>query len=340
MFQVKVDDAVGMVLAHDITKVVPGVFKGVAFKKGHIIQKQDIEELKNLGKYHIYILSLTENELHESEGAKRLAQAISGKNVTLSHEKEGKVEIFSSVHGRFDLDISALNELNDNEGIIVATRHQNIVVKPNDILAGAKIIPLVIEKSMIEKIEAQFKGDRKLLNVVPFLPLKVGILVTGSEVYYKRIEDKFAAVLEDKIKKMNGTLIEKRFAPDDLDYITQEIKALIECGSECILISGGMSVDPDDLTPKAISLVADTIITYGSPVLPGAMFMLAYKGELPIIGVPACGMFNKATILDLVLPFIFTQEKITRTMINHKAHGGLCLKCDVCIFPHCEFGKG
>lgn len=340
MVQVKVEDAIGMVLAHDMTKIVPDVFKGVAFKKGHIIQESDIEAFKNMGKYHVFVFDMGEDELHESDGARRLAMAVAGDNIILSEAKEGKVDLRSNISGRFKLSVSELNVINESEGIILATRHQDTVVKTGDILAGAKIIPLVIKKEIIENIESRYDNQKKIMEVLPFVPLKVGILVTGSEVFYHRIEDRFAAVLEHKVESFGGYVIEKKFAPDDLVVIQEELNNLMEKGCECILVSGGMSVDPDDLTPTAIASIADEIITYGSPVLPGAMFMLAYRNNIAIMGVPACGMFNKITVLDLILPYIFTQEKVTSKIINNKAHGGLCLKCENCVYPHCEFGKG
>lgn len=340
MKKVKIEDAIGSVLAHDMTKVVPGEYKGVAFKKGHIIQENDLEELKDMGKFHVFVFELGEAELHENEGAFRLANAVAGKNTTLTDAKEGKVDIYSNIFGRYKLSLEGLDTVNEGEGLILATRHRDTVVRPGDQLAGAKIIPLVIEKKRIEEIENYTVSSGKIMEVVPFIPLKVGILVTGSEVYYKRIEDRFAAVLEKKVTDFGGTVMSKAFAPDELNIIEKEIRQMIEIGCDCIIVSGGMSVDPDDLTPTAIKSIATEVITYGSPVLPGAMFMMAYYQEIPIMGVPACGMFNKITVLDLILPYVFTQEKVTRKMIKSKAHGGLCLKCDTCVYPHCEFGKG
>jgi len=340
MKKIEVEAAVGMVLAHDITKVIPGEFKGIAFRKGHIIEEQDVEKLKDIGKFHVFVFELSQNELHENDAAKRLGLAVSGKNIRLSEEKEGKVDLISTIHGRFTLSLEGLEAINQSEGIILATRHRDSVVNEGDVLAGAKIIPLVIQKKEIERIEAYTDQKDKIMRVIPFSSLKVGILITGSEVFYHRIEDKFAPVLEKKVEGYGGIVVSKRFAPDDLEYINSQIIDMLNEGYECIILSGGMSVDPDDLTPTAIASVATEVITYGSPVLPGAMFMMAYHENTPIIGVPACGMFNKITVLDLILPYIFTKEKVTSKIIKSKAHGGLCLKCQVCVYPHCEFGKG
>lgn len=340
MKKVRIEEAVGSVLAHDMTKIVPQEFKGVAFKKGHIIKEEDLEAFKDMGKFHVFVFELGENELHENDGATRLAKAVAGENMILTEAKEGKVDITSNIFGRFKLSVEGLEKINDGEGLILATRHRDTVVKPGDMLAGAKIIPLVIEKERIIEVENYVHEFGKIMEVIPFRSLKVGILVTGSEVYYHRIEDRFAAVLERKVLDYNGNIIVKRFAPDELQIIEKEIQEMLEFGCELILVSGGMSVDPDDLTPTAIRNKASEVITYGSPVLPGAMFLMAYLGNVAIMGVPACGMFNKVTILDLMLPIVFSGDKVTSKIIKNKAHGGLCLKCEVCVYPHCEFGKG
>lgn len=340
MKKVRIEEAVGSVLAHDMTKIIPKEFKDVAFKKGHIIKEEDIEAFKDMGKFHVFVFELGESELHENDGALRLARAVAGNNTKLTEPKEGKVDIISTAFGRFKLSVAGLEKINEGEGLILATRHRDTVVKPGDILAGAKIIPLVISKERIIEVESYAQAFGKIMEVTPFLPLKVGVLVTGSEVYYHRIEDRFAVVLEQKVSEYNGEIVRKRFAPDELQIIEQEIQEMLDDGCECIIISGGMSVDPDDLTPTAIRSKATEVITYGSPVLPGAMFMMAYSGNVPIMGVPACGMFNKVTILDLILPIVFSGDKVTSKTIKNKAHGGLCLKCEVCVYPHCEFGKG
>jgi molybdenum cofactor synthesis domain-containing protein len=340
MKQVPVEEAIGMVLAHDMTKVIPHEFKGALFRKGHVITKEDIEELKNMGKNHIFIYEMGQGNCHENDAAKRIAEALAGANIALSEAKEGKVDLISSAKGMLKVQVDTLDGVNEIEGIILATRHRGTVVEKGEKVAGAKIIPLVIKEALIKQVEQANLARGKVVEVIPFHHLKVGIVVTGSEVYYGRIQDGFAPVLEKKVKAFGGEILGKKFAPDDLATIEQEIKALIEEGCELVLVSGGMSVDPDDLTPTAITRVATEVITYGSPVLPGAMFMMAYAKDVAIVGVPACGMFNKTTVLDLMLPYLFTKEKVTKKMILQKAHGGLCLGCEKCVYPHCEFGKG
>jgi len=329
-----------MVLAHDMTKIVPNEYKGVAFKKGHIIREEDIEPLRNIGKNNIYIFEKDEGDYHENDGALKLAQSVAGENIDLTTAKEGKVTLLANKRGLLKINLCGLEEINEIEGIILATKYQGAVVKPGDKIAAGKIIPLLIKEDNIKQIELVEEKYDKIIHVLPFEPLRVGILVTGSEVYYGRIKDAFAPVLQSKIEYFGGTVIQTSFVPDDLEKIKAEIQELIKAGSEVVMVTGGMSVDPDDLTPTALASIATEVITYGSPVLPGAMFMMAYHKDIPMIGIPACGMYNKITVLDLVLPYIFSREKVTKKMVIGKAHGGLCSQCETCVYPHCEFGKG
>ncbi|SCG84513.1 molybdopterin binding domain-containing protein [Proteiniborus sp. DW1] len=336
---VNVEDAIGMVLAHDLTKIVPGQFKGAAFKKGHIIRPEDIPMLKDMGKNHINVLELSENDLHEDDAAIRIGMAISGEGVYTTQPSEGKVTLKAKERGLLKINLDALDEVNDIEMIIIATLHNNTVVDKDQSVAGTRIIPLSINKDKIETIEKICKDLGSIVSVKELKPLKAGIVVTGSEVYHGRITDKFGPVLEQKVRFYGGTLLGVKYASDDIDMIQASINELIGQGADIILTSGGMSVDADDLTPTAIRNISDRVITYGSPVLPGAMFMLAYKGNIPILGVPACGMYHKTTVLDLILPRIMTGEVLSRKEITRLGHGGLCLNCKVCHYPVCPFGK-
>lgn len=339
MEKVKVEEAVGMVLAHDLTKVISKEYKGTCFKKGHIIQQEDIEVLKDIGKSHIYILALSQNDLHEEEAAQRIAKAGAGDGIYLTVPSEGKVLMKAQKKGILKINIQALEQINDIDMIILSTLHQYTVVEKDQIVAGTKVIPLVIEKQKIEQVEKICSHYGNVLEVSPMFPLKVGIVVTGSEVYYGRIQDRFAPVLQQKIVQLGGICIDTTFAPDDQKYIEGCITELIQKGAEMIMLSGGMAVDADDVTPLAIKETATEVISYGSPILPGAMLMVAYHHDIPIIGVPACGMFSKTTALDVYLPRMFAKEKLDKSDIVSLAHGGLCLGCDACRYPVCPLGK-
>ncbi|MTI48629.1 molybdopterin-binding protein [Sporosalibacterium faouarense] len=339
MKKIKVDNSIGMVVAHDLTQVIPGEFKGAAFKKGHIIKKEDIDRLKDMGKNHIYVLELSENEIHENEAAKRITKAIDSGGLYYGEPSEGKISLKASYKGIVKVNVEGVNEINDIDKVILATIHNNSLVDKGQTVAGTRIIPLVTDNNRINKVEEICKDKGEIIKVQEIKNLKVGILITGTEVFEGRIKDKFGPVLEEKIDRYGGNLIGIEKAPDSLKEIESGIKEFVEKGAEIILITGGMSVDADDVTPNAIKNVADEVVTYGAPVLPGAMLMLAYKGEASILGVPACGMYHKTTVFDLIYPRLLAKEKIKRKDITILGHGGLCLNCKICHYPRCSFGK-
>lgn len=338
MKSVKVEDAVGMVLAHDLTKIVPGVFKGAAFKKGHIIRQEDLEELKNAGKYNVFVVSLEDDQVHENEAAFRVAIAAAGGQV-VSEPLEGKANIKAAVHGLLKVDTQALLEVNRLGEIALVSLHDNTVVEKGRSIAAAKIIPLTIKAESIEKAESICRQKSPVIDVKPFFPLKTGIIITGSEVYHGRIIDKFGDILKDKVSFYGGEPMELMYAPDDADFIGSLIMKAVEQGADIVLVSGGMAVDADDVTPEAIKNMASEVVAYGMPLLPGSMCMIAYRGRVPVVGIPACAMYHKTTVLDIIYPRLLTKEQVTKDDVIKLAHGGLCLNCEVCRYPVCPLGK-
>lgn len=338
MKSVDVRDAVGMVLCHDITKIVPGEFKGCAFKKGHIIKKEDIEELLKIGKEHIYVWENKEGMLHENDAAIRLKNLVCGKGLAFSEIKEGKINFIADRDGIVKIDKEKLLEINMLGEIIVATIHNNTPVKKGQVIGGTRVIPLVIKEDKI--IEAEKLTKEPFISVKEVKGKKVHMITTGSEVYHGRIEDKFGPAVKKKIEYYGCDLENQVILPDDKDMIVSEIKKALDNGAEMIVCTGGMSVDPDDMTPTAIKECGATIISYGSPVLPGAMFLLGYCNDIPIVGLPGCVMYSKRTVFDLVLPRILSDERLEMRELAKLGHGGFCLDCKVCTFPYCSFGKG
>ncbi len=343
MKKVKVEEAVGQLFAHDLTKIVPGEFKGPRFRKGEIIKAEDIPELKSMGKNHVFIFDMKEDEYHENEAALRIAKASMGEGIRLEGPKEGKMTLVANIKGLLKIDLEQLYMVNDLDPLMYATIHRHTVVEEGKSLGGTRIIPLTIKKKSIDRIEEllllEKEKNNPMIYVKKMIPYKIGIVVTGTEVFEGRITDRFGPILEKKAKEYGGIFHKMVYAKDEAKDIQEKIEALIRDGAELIMTSGGMSVDADDVTPLAIKNAADEVVTYGSSVLPGAMFMLAYKGEIPILGIPACGMYHRITILDLVLPRVMAKEKITKKDINHLAHGGLCQNCGVCHYPICPLGK-
>ena len=335
-----VKDAVGMILAHDMTEIVPGKSKGAAFKKGHVIRKEDIPRLLNMGKEHIYIMEFKEGDVHENEAAIRMAKAAAGQGIEFSEPSEGKVNLISKHSGLLKVNFKALAEINGVDEIIFATLHTDQFISENTKVAGTRIIPLVINDEKIKAVEEMSKTNWPIVEVIPLRKLKVGIVTTGNEVFYKRIEDKFGPVIEEKFKELGCNVVKQIVSKDDADMIAESIKILIDEGADIITVTGGMSVDPDDVTPTGIKKSGANIVSYGAPTLPGAMFLLSYIGNTPVLGLPGCVMYSKRTIFDLVVPRLVAGEIVTKQDIVKLGHGGLCAGCEICRYPNCGFGKG
>lgn len=339
MKMIKVQDAVGSILSHDVTQIIPGEFKGRAFKKGHIIKEEDIEKLLSIGKDHVYVWEPEEGQLHENDAAIRLSELVVGEGISTSEEiKEGKVDFFAARNGVLKIDKEKLFKLNSLGEIIVSTLHNNTPIRKGEKVGATRVIPLIIDEEKIIKGEELIK--EKIIRVDEIKTKRCAVITTGNEVYHGRIKDAFLPVIKQKLGYYGSEVIKQVILPDDKERITEEIlKAINEDKADMIICTGGMSVDPDDVTPTAIKDCGGELVTYGSPILPGAMFLLAYYNNIPILGVPSCAMYSKRTVLDLVLPRILADEKLAVEDIVEYGHGGMCLDCGVCTFPHCSFGK-
>ncbi|KAF1085798.1 bifunctional molybdenum cofactor biosynthesis protein MoaC/MogA [Sporotomaculum syntrophicum] len=339
MQKVPVTEAVGMVLCHDITRIIPGSKKERAFRKGQILTNDDVPKLRDLGKEHIYVWENLDNLVHEDEAALLLARIAAGPGLYWDEPNQGKVSLRASYDGMLKVRGDRLNQLNCLDGVVLATVHNNRVVSKGQLVAGTRVIPLAIPREILNEAEANCSESEPLLSVKPFLPLSVGVITTGSEVFYGRIKDGFTSVVRKKVKAFGAKLCGHEILPDDPNRITTEILSMVDKGAEMVILTGGMSVDPDDVTPTGIRATGADVVSYGAPVLPGSMFMLAYLGEVPICGLPGCVMFNKTTVFDLVLPRIFTGERLTKSDIVALGQGGLCEECETCRYPACAFGK-
>ena len=338
MKEVSVYDAIGMVLAHDLTQIIPGEFKGSKFKKGHIIRQEDIETMISMGKLHLYVVDKEETDIHEDEAAMRIAVAAAGNGIRLVAPGEGKVELVAEFDGLLKVNTAMLEQLIDQDEIMFASIHENQLVKTGQKVAGTRVIPLFVNEIIVAGAEKVCQNGH-MLEVLPLKPHKIGLVTTGSEVYTGKIKDAFGPVLQKKFTALGSTVVKQLFSDDDEYMIADCIKQLIEEGVDMIGVTGGMSVDPDDKTPTGIRTAGGHIITYGAPVLPGAMFMLAYIGNVPVVGLPGCVMYSRVSIFDLIVPRILAGEIPTRRDIKKLAHGGLCQNCEVCVYPNCGFGK-
>jgi len=337
---IPVQQAVGTVLAHDITEIRPGEFKGRAFKKGHVIREEDVCHLQRLGKEHLFVLQVADDEMHENDAAYEIAKALMGEGVAIKGEpKEGKISVIAERDGLLKIDRDALLAFNMLGEVMAATLHDNTVVKKGQTVAGTRAIPLVVKKYVVQAAVTIGESLGKIIQVKEIRKPKVGVVITGNEVYHGKIKDAFAPVITKKIEEIGGELVGVYYAPDDKAFIVDRLRELLNAGADMLITTGGMSVDPDDVTRFAIRELGAVDINYGSAVLPGAMFLTAYLGKVPILGIPACGMYAKTTIFDLVLPRVLAGEKIGRRELAELGHGGLCMKCDVCRYPVCPFGK-
>ncbi len=353
---VPVVKASGLVLAHDITEIRKQEFKGAAFRKGHIVRQEDIVHLQRLGKELLYVLEISGDDMHEDDAAYALAKALMGKGISMEGEPmEGRINMLAEWDGLLKVNPKALLNFNMRGDVMCATLHNNTAVKKGQVVAGTRAIPLLVKRKVIEEAVSIAQKSGGVIHVKETRSPKAGLVITGNEVYYGTIQDAFAPIVIGKIKSFGGEFVGIHYAPDDETFIEKKLRELIEAGADLLITTGGMSVDPDDVTRYAIENLGAVDLTYGSPVLPGAMFLIAYikggmspevgagnevgAGLLPILGIPACAMTYETTIFDLVLPRILAGEFIGRKELAQMGHGGLCFNCKECRYPLCSFGK-
>ena len=336
---IRTEDAVGHVLCHDMTQIIKDQYKDARFRKGHIVTEEDIPVLLSMGKEHLYVWEMNENMVHENDAAERLLALCGQENMTRSEVKEGKIELKAACDGLFRVDSRRLVAVNSLEEIMIATRKGNTAAKKGDKLAGMRVIPLVIEEGKLKAAKAA-AGEEPLLELLPYVKKTAAIVATGSEVKKGLIQDTFTPVVRDKLAAYGIETISVTYSGDGVDNVAGAIAEARNTGADMILCTGGMSVDPDDNTPGGIKQSGARIVTYGAPVLPGAMFLLGYfEDGTPIMGLPGCVMYAGATIFDLALPRIAAGVELTLRDFAVMGEGGLCLGCKPCHWPNCPFGK-
>ncbi|MFC1857535.1 molybdopterin-binding protein [Thermodesulfobacteriota bacterium] len=339
--KIKVENAVGTELTHDITEIRPGEFKGPAFRKGHTVCNEDICHLQKLGKNHLYLLNLEDDEIHENQAASILAAGLAGEGITWQdNPKEGKIGLYTAIDGLLFVDTASLAAFNMAEEVMCATLHNHTLVKKGELVGATRAIPLVMKRPPIERAAGIAAQNGGVLSVRSLRSARAGLVITGNEVYRGLVEDRFVPVLTQKVSELGSTVAGVEFVPDDEALIHQAIRNHLDNGCNLILLSGGMSVDPDDVTRMGIRKAGAEEIHYGAAALPGAMFLVAYIGNVPLLGVPACGLYHRITVLDLILPRILSGERIGKKELAFLGHGGLCRDCPKCNYPHCPFGKG
>ena len=340
MKKINVKDAVGLSLAHDITEVRPGEFKGVAFKKGHRVANEDVCHLMRLGKRHLFVAKDEAGMVHEDDAVLELAKALAGEGVMYDeHPSEGKIQFYAKHEGLLKINVNALVDFNMIPDVMCASIHTNSPVKQGQKIAGTRAVPLMIERTVLDRALVFAEQEAPVISVKPFLPMKARLVITGSEVYDGLIEDRFKAIVERKLSACGAILAEAVILPDDRNVIAETLRSFCEKDTDLIITTGGMSVDPDDVTRLGIRDMGVHREYYGAGVLPGTMFLLAYRGDLPIMGIPACALYHEITVFDLILPRILCGDQPDNRDLASLAHGGLCMDCKPCRFPACSFGK-
>ncbi|MDR2825387.1 MAG: molybdopterin-binding protein [Deltaproteobacteria bacterium] len=345
---IPVEEAEGAILCHDITVIIPGQNKGPAFKKGHRVSgPEDIEKLLKLGKEHLYVYKEQPGFLHEEEAAERLALAARGANLLLSAPLEGRITFSAGRFGLLEVNVPLLQKINSLGLIAFATLHSMREVAKDEALAGVRVIPLMVEEALVQEAEALCAAaSQPLLSVLPYRPYKIGMVITGSEIYHGRIKDAFGPVLRKKFAHLGASVLGEKLSSDDVELTKNAILSFIAEGADMVVVTGGMSVDPDDRTPSSIRAAGAQIISYGVPVLPGSMFLLSYipsstttRGKIPVLGLPGCVMHHGASIFDLIVPRILAGVEVDESDLTGLGHGGFCSGCAECRFPNCAFGK-
>ena len=341
MKTIRVHDAVGSILCHDITRIVPGESKGPVFRKGHVVRQEDVEVLLQVGKEHLYVFESLPGMVHENDAAARIIAAVAGSNLAHTEPKEGRIDLLAACDGLLRIDVPVLNRINSLGEISVATIHTMQHVTKGRPVAGARVVPLMIEDEKLRQLESFV--NRPVIEVLPLRRAKVGVVTTGSEVFYGRIQDAFGPVLRKKFAALGSTVVGQTLTSDEVPMTAGAIRDFLEQGADLIVVTGGMSVDPDDRTPTAIRASGAEVASYGAPVYPGAMFLLAYAqgaaGRVPVLGLPGCVMYHKASIFDLIVPRLLAGLEVSAADVAALGHGGFCAQCDVCRYPICPFGK-
>lgn len=336
--KIKVEEAIGQPLLHDITGIMESGFKGVVFKRNHIIQEKDIELLKRIGKDHVYVGELEENQVHEEDAIMELIPEVVGDNIAYSKPSEGKTSLTSEVHGLFIINREGLKKINSLGSYTLATIPSHRKVEPGDRLVGARIVPLFTDREEVEAAKALGSEYFPIFQVKEFKKLKVGVIITGDEVYYGRIQDRFEFVMKGKLDKYGADILGFTKCPDDLREIQTSLRDFLNQDADLIIFTGGMSVDPDDLTPTAIRESGAQIISQGIPMQPGNMLTLGKLGQTYLMGVPGASIHAPITSFDIILPRIFAGVEIEKTDFVEMGEGGLCQACKVCHYPFCYFG--
>lgn len=341
---VPVAEAVGKNALHDMTRIEPGVSKGPAFVAGQVISGGDLCRLQLMGRNRVYVqdgvaVPDPAEWVHENDVALAFAQLMPGANVQPNESvREGKIGFKAAVNGLFQVDVTRLEAFNRVPDVMCATRHHGSILQAGTQVAASRAIPLYLSHGHFLRAK-NVLAQGPLFSVLPLRAAKIGVLVTGTEVFQGIIEDRFAPLVEQKALALGCEVVHSVKAPDDAAAIEKAVHELLNSGADLIITTAGLSVDPDDVTRKGLLDAGLENMLYGMPLLPGAMSLVGTLGKAQVLGVPACALFHKTTAMDVLLPYLLANAPISRELLSSFGHGGLCMECKSCSYPKCPFAK-
>jgi formylmethanofuran dehydrogenase subunit E len=341
MRAIPVEEAVGRTALHDMTHIEPEVAKGPLFKRGQRISAGDVCRLQQMGRQKVYVQELNEPSpdwVHEDAAALAFAKAMAGEGVSFDESpREGKINLLADRDGLLVVDVERLETFNMAPGVMCASRKTCTLATRGREVAATRAIPLLLPRDDFERAMAVLR-EAPLFKVLPLRQARVGILVTGSEVFQGLVEDRFIPIITSKVEKLGCEMLKALIVPDDREAISRGVGELLGAGVDLLVTTAGLSVDPDDVTRQGLMDAGATEVLYGTPIIPGAMILLARIGTARVMGVPACALYFKITGFDLLLPRVLAGTRISRRDLAQMGHGAFCLRCKTCTFPKCPFG--
>jgi len=337
---IPLDETVGKRILHDMTRIVPGESKGVEFSRGHVVTAGDVCRLQQMGRFNLYVdQPAPEGFIHEDDAAAAFAKAMCGKGVMAEGKpREGRVNMIAEQDGMIVVNEPVLEAFNSLPNVMASSRHGYSLIKTDRRVAATRAIPLFLDRPTFDRALSILEGN-PLFSIAPLRKAKVGLLITGNEVFKGLVEDRFAEVIEAKVAHFGSSIVQTVIRPDDTVEIAGAVRGLLKLGCDLIITTAGLSVDPDDVTRKGLAEAGLTDILYGMPVLPGAMTLVGRIDNARVLGVPACALFHKITSLDLLLPRLLADLPITRSDLAKMGNGGMCMECSSCTFPKCPLGR-
>lgn len=339
---VPVEKSIGKAILHDMTEIIPGESKGPAFQKGHVLDAGDLCRLHQMGKEQVYVTDETaigSQWVHENEAALAFAKAMAGERVGCTDPpREGKINLFATEDGLLVVADDILERFNRIEGVMCAGRKSYSILQKGQVFAGTRAIPLYLPRTTFERA-MQVLDEKPIFSIHPMRKAKVGILVTGTEVFRGLVQDRFIPIIRAKVEAYGCSVVHAKIVPDDRSAISEGIREMLQTGADLLVTTAGLSVDPDDVTRQGLLDAGASGMLHGSPILPGAMTLLARIGNVQVIGVPACALYFKITSFDLMLPRLLANVPIHRENLAPMGHGAFCMECKTCTFPKCPFGK-